>query len=59
MKFGRRDARRGGSGLGLAICRQIVDAHGGSLTCRSVPGEGALLQVLLPETPPCAGAGAS
>ncbi len=37
-----------GAGLGLAIAREIVVAHGGSITCSSEPGQGATFQFLLP-----------
>ncbi|UJP10282.1 HAMP domain-containing histidine kinase [Microbacterium sp. KUDC0406] len=37
-----------GSGLGLAISRDIVRAHGGELTVRTRPGEGAEFTVQLP-----------
>jgi signal transduction histidine kinase len=37
-----------GSGLGLYIARAIVEAHGGSITVRSEPGEGASFRVELP-----------
>lgn len=39
---------RKGAGLGLAICREIVVAHGGSIKCDSVPGEGSDFHFLLP-----------
>jgi two-component system NtrC family sensor kinase len=37
-----------GTGLGLAICQGIVKEHGGRITLRSVPGEGATFTVELP-----------
>jgi signal transduction histidine kinase len=40
--------RQGGTGLGLAICRQIVQAHGGSIAVADAPGGGAAFEVRLP-----------
>ena len=37
-----------GTGLGLAIARDILVAHGGSITCRHREGTGAEFQFLLP-----------
>ncbi|MBE2202367.1 MAG: GAF domain-containing protein [Anaerolinea sp.] len=37
-----------GSGLGLAVSHEIVANHGGSLTVRSTPGQGATFTVALP-----------
>ncbi len=37
-----------GIGLGLWIVRQLVEAHGGAIRVRSVPGEGATFTVELP-----------
>jgi signal transduction histidine kinase len=37
-----------GTGLGLAIVRQIVEEHGGSVSCQSVPGKGTTFRILLP-----------
>ena len=37
-----------GTGMGLSICRQIAEAHGGSLDVESTPGEGATFTVKLP-----------
>ena len=38
----------GGVGLGLAIVKEIVEAHGGVITARSRPGQGAVFDVELP-----------
>lgn len=37
-----------GTGMGLAICRKIAERHGGSITARSAPNEGAKFIVTLP-----------
>ena len=42
----------GGLGLGLYITRQLVDAHGGSISVQSRQGEGAEFSVILPLAPP-------
>ena len=41
-----------GTGLGLWITENIVRAHGGTLVCVSVPGEGATFTVVLPVRAP-------
>ena len=52
-RFYRADPARsrGGTGLGLAIVAGLVEAHGGSVSVDTAPGEGATFRVLLPLDP--------
>ena len=38
-----------GSGVGLAVCRKIAERHGGQLTARSEPNQGAKFVMTLPK----------
>jgi len=55
VRFFRADAARnrasGGTGLGLAIVAGLVSAHGGTVSVRTAPGQGADFQVKLPLSP--------
>ena len=42
-----RSRKQGGAGLGLALCRQIVEAHNGSIQFASEPGKGTRVTVTL------------
>ena len=42
---------RQGTGLGLALVRRLVEAQGGQVRVRSVPGEGSLFFAILPRRP--------
>ncbi|MFE3851075.1 sensor histidine kinase [Streptomyces griseorubiginosus] len=53
-RFWRADRSRsrqtGGSGLGLAIVRQLVEAHGGTVSVTSTPGRETVFTLRLPHT---------
>lgn len=51
--FFRADPSRskiGGLGLGLTLARRVVEAHGGTATLQSAPGEGTRVRLALPVT---------
>jgi two-component system OmpR family sensor kinase len=54
-RFTRGDASRtrdsGGAGLGLSLARAIAEAHGGTLTVTSAPGDTTFTLTLPPELP--------
>lgn len=42
-----RNRGEGGTGLGLAIVKHIIEAHGGEVSCESLPGRGACFSFTL------------
>jgi len=50
--FFRTDRSRargtGGTGLGLALAKRIAEAHGGTISARSAPGDATTFRVVLP-----------
>ncbi len=58
QRFERAASSRnyGGLGLGLYIARRIAEAHGGTVSVRSAPGEGSTFTLELPLAGPSPGA---
>ncbi|MEO8733158.1 MAG: ATP-binding protein, partial [Flavobacteriales bacterium] len=49
-RVGKSRARNeGGSGLGLAIVKHIVEGHGGSISVKSIEGQGTTFDLTLPK----------
>ncbi len=48
VQSSRTKTGAGGTGLGLAICRQIIMAHGGTITASNRAEGGAIFEVLMP-----------
>lgn len=46
--FTQNGVDRSGAGLGLSICRRSVDANGGILSVRDIPGTGCVFTIDLP-----------
>jgi signal transduction histidine kinase len=47
--FVQRTQKRRGVGLGLTITRNAIEAHGGTLSVRDLPGKGCVFTVHLPD----------
>lgn len=47
-----RSRKAGGSGLGLALCREIVAAHRGRMSIKSAVGQGTVISLRFPLSPP-------
>ena len=44
----RTAASAPGTGIGLAVCRRLIEAQGGTIVARSMPGEGCEMSFTLP-----------
>lgn len=44
--------REGGMGIGLTLAREVIEAHGGTITARNAPDGGAVVRVQLPLAQP-------
>jgi signal transduction histidine kinase len=40
-----------GTGLGLAVCKRLIEAHSGSISVDTAPGQGARFALVVPRTP--------
>lgn len=51
------NGRSGSSGLGMAVARSVAEGHGGSVAARSTPGQGTVVELVVPIAgpPPLAG----
>lgn len=48
--FGQTSSDRRGTGLGLTIARRAIEAHGGKITARNLPGTGCVFAISLPRS---------
>lgn len=46
-----RARHTGGTGLGLSIVKNVIEAHGGTVSLQSIPGTGSIFHVVLPAAP--------
>ena len=51
LPFSQRSEQRSGLGLGLTISRKAVEAMGGTLGVRNLPGKGCVFSIELPRLP--------
>lgn len=51
LPFSQGSVKRTGLGLGLTISRKGVEAMGGSLDVRNLPGKGCIFSIELPRLP--------
>ncbi|MBN2136363.1 MAG: HAMP domain-containing histidine kinase [Sedimentisphaerales bacterium] len=49
-KDGKLPSGRLGAGLGLAFCRRVMQAHNGTISVESKPGEGSTFKIALPRS---------
>jgi signal transduction histidine kinase len=47
--FKRLHQKNSGSGIGLSLCKKIVENHKGTISIDSLPGEGTVVTIVLPQ----------